>query len=306
MSTAAVDIPQHDALDLWLAMLPGNEPDGALLELRAKRHGGSMRRVGFYPTDERPRMMAAIARAARLGDIYVGVAPRRERGDGTAPSGGVEAIERVWALFVDADTAASAAALRAFEPAAAIVIRSGTGAHGYWPLREPLSPEHAKRANRRLAHRLAADMNATDAARIMRPPGSLNWKHTPPRRVVCERLELASYIAAEIVGDLDDPPNAPTRTAPVAMPASPGPCDPDRALDGLARTVREAQVGNRNATLYWAACRVVEHSDAGGLDERQAVEEIRAAALDAGLTEHEIDATIRSAFAQRTAMKQVA
>jgi hypothetical protein len=287
-----LEIPQHDALNLWLAMLAGDEPEGGLLELRAKRHGGTMRRVGFYPVHERPQIMAAIVRAARLGDIYAGVAPRRERPDGSAPtSGGVEAIERVWTLFVDADTDEAAEALRTFEPAAAILIRSGTGVHGYWPLREPLSPEHAKRANRRLAHHLAADMNATDAARIMRPPGTLNWKHTPPRRVVCERLEILSYTAAGVVGRLPDPPAAPRRE-PQALPAGPG--SANAALQGAARVVREAQPGNRNASLNWAAWALGQRIAARELDEKSVRAELHAAAAEAGLDDTEIDVTLAS------------
>jgi hypothetical protein len=116
---------------------------------------------------------------------------------------------------------------------------------------------------------------------------------------------------AEYVGDL--PPVAELPPVPrwlrelvqrpephpfVTVPAGRAP-EPSRALAGLARIVREAPAGNRNRSTFWAACRVAEHADAGTLDEQEGVEEIRRAALDAGLAEREVDLTIRSGLAAR-------
>jgi hypothetical protein len=61
-----------------------------------------------------------------------------------------------------------------------------------------------------------------------------------------------------------------------------------KSLAGLVRTVSNADPGNRNAALYWAACRAVEE----GLD----TEPIVIAAMAAGLPNFEIQATIRSAL----------
>ena len=72
------------------------------------------------------------------------------------------------------------------------------------------------------------------------------------------------------------------------------PADPSRVLAGLAGVVRSAPIGNRNHSLFWATCRAVEHASTGNLDERQALEELRAAALDVGLAEFEIEQTLRS------------
>ena len=48
---------------------------------------------------------------------------------------------------------------------------------------EPAAPDEAERANRRPAHKLGADMSATDAARILRPPGTSNFKGPAPQPV---------------------------------------------------------------------------------------------------------------------------
>jgi Bifunctional DNA primase/polymerase, N-terminal len=84
----------------------------------------------------------------------------------------------------------------------------------------------------------------------------------------------------------------------VNVPAS-RPADPSRVVAGLAGVVRSAPTGNRNSSLFWAVNRTVEHADAGSLDERQALEELRAAGFDVGLSEHEVQATIRSGLARR-------
>jgi Bifunctional DNA primase/polymerase, N-terminal len=63
-------------------------------------------------------------------------------------------------------------------------------------------------------------------------------------------------------------------------------------LDGLVRTVETAQPGQRNDALYWAACRAAE-LDA---DPGEVTGALLAAALTAGLTEHEARRTIGSAM----------
>lgn len=191
-------IPQRDALRLQLAAFAGGSPRGTLLEVRHRLPNGGMGQ-SFAPADGLAAVIGAVDRLAVSTDVYVGVAPRTRR------SGGVDSIAECWTLHADADTGAAVERLRAFAPAAAVLVQSGSGLHGYWPLRRPLGPAEAKRANRRLALALGADMGATDAARIMRPAGSLSFKFAPPRRVLCERLEIVSYSAREVVGHLPDP-----------------------------------------------------------------------------------------------------
>lgn len=60
-------------------------------------------------------------------------------------------------------------------------------------------------------------------------------------------------------------------------------------LDGLVRSVAEAVEGERNAKLYWAACRAFDHGD------EAVVQDLFEAALSAGLTDSEASATIDSA-----------
>ena len=76
-----------------------------------------------------------------------------------------------------------------------------------------------------------------------------------------------------------------TYTAPIS---STTPSSGDR-WDGLVRSVAEAQPGNRNGTLFWAAARAAADSAPAAVYSALA-----AAAHEIGLGTHEIEQTIRS------------
>lgn len=208
-------IPQDTAAQLQLAAFAGGRPQGMLLEARERLENGRMR-SRFFDAADPARAAREVQTLGQERDVFVAVNPRRAgalnaRG---RQSGGLDAIECCWTLHVDCDTDEACEALEAFQPAAAVIVQSGRGAHDYWPLRRPLGPEWAVRANRRLAQRLGADLRACDAARILRPAGTLNFKTNPPKPVECVRLLVAAYNPADVVGALSDPPG---RVAPVAL-----------------------------------------------------------------------------------------
>ena len=136
----------------------------------------------------------------------------------------------------------------------------------------------------------------------------------------CEIKAAGGYVVAapsvhpcgvEYVGQLPpvaELPSVPRWLRELLPRPEPRPCvntsarraaDPSRVLAGLAGVVRAAPIGNRNHALFWAACRVAEHATAGALDECHALGELREAGLDAGLSEHEIEQTIRSGLGRR-------
>jgi hypothetical protein len=189
----------------YLAALLGPADDGRLLEVRVRRRAGGMQQ-SFYSSRSLAEACSAILAAGQRTDVYVGVVPR----DGQA--GGKKAISSVSTLWVDCDDPRAAQLLAAFRPAPAIVVASGpTGRHAYWLLDEALTPDQAEIANRRLAHVLGADPQSTDAARILRPPGTLNFKYGPPATVELERFCPERVAASTVAGPLPEP-------APVAPP----------------------------------------------------------------------------------------
>lgn len=263
-------IPSREALALQLATFAGAEPESSFLEVRCLRKDGPGPRR-FMPVRELTRIAAEAGRHHDV-DVYVGAAPRIRKA-GTARD-----VERVWSLWADCDSEDAVKKLRKFRPLPSIVIRTSPGRlQALWSLREPLAPEWARRANRRLAYHLGADMAATDPARILRACGTFNHKHSPPAPVTAARVELDVFRASEVVGVLCDVPQ-PQRSYVGEGRGS---------ADALARTVREAPIGERNAVLFWAACKAHEG--------RHDPETIRNAGLACGLAEFEVDRTLESA-----------
>lgn len=202
-----------------LSIIAGQDTEG-LFEVRCRnpRNGRIGAREWFSVSDWRsgtaevvelldgqPTLSNFAREHAAKFDVYVGAAPRTMR------EGGKNAIAQVWCLWADCDTPEAIERLKHFRPKPGLIIGSGNGQHAWWPLSHPLSPVWAVRANRRLAHALGADIKATDAARILRYPGTLNHKTDPPMRVMIEkgirnpRADFALPVAA-IVGGLSDPP----------------------------------------------------------------------------------------------------
>jgi len=70
-------------------------------------------------------------------------------------------------------------------PLPSMIVNSGHGIHCYWLLDRPAGPE-VEPVVKALANKTAADGQATDLARVMRLPGTMNVKKEPVR---CEILE---------------------------------------------------------------------------------------------------------------------
>jgi hypothetical protein len=165
----------------YLRALFGREQRGALIELRYRYRAG-MRQRFLLAAD----LFTAARTIVRLGintDVYVGVAARHQ------PAGDKTAISRLWTLWADLDDPDAHPALERLPVAPAIVIATSPGhLHAYWPLTSPVGVPEAEQANRRLAAQLGADQGTvTNAATILRPPGTYNFKSTPPTPVVLER-----------------------------------------------------------------------------------------------------------------------
>ncbi|MBX5493251.1 MAG: AAA family ATPase [Chloroflexi bacterium] len=149
-----------------------------------------------------------------------------------------------------------------------------------WRLAAPIAASDAERLVRRIAAVLGADQQACDAARCLRPPGSLNTKHQPP--LVARLLEHAPervYDVAAIEAAL--PPEAPP-----ANGQGQG-VDWERLLDGVPE-------GERNRRLFEAACSL-RHNNVPR-EAALAVVQLFAARCRPPLAASEAEAIVRSAW----------
>jgi hypothetical protein len=191
----------HDRLERYLDVLFGRARLSTLIELRWRVPGGMGQR--FVAVRDHGSLTPLIARLAPRCDVYVGVLPRWR------PAGGRGAVvgdcRTVW---VDLDSDSAARALQPVEPSPTVVVASGGAGHlhAYWPLRRAAPPPVIERANRRLAWALGGDLASADAARILRPPHTVNHVrgHAPVRLVAQEASGPCRL--ADLVGGLSDPP----------------------------------------------------------------------------------------------------
>lgn len=230
------DPEQVGALRLQLALVAGNAPPAALLEVRAKTPGGMAQR--FFGVRDLDAAAAHIRDRAGRGDTYLGAAPR-DRAEG-----GAAAVSASYALWCDLDRPDARAALDGFDPPPSMIVATGTPGHlhAWWQLSEPLPAAMIAGANRRLAHALDGDSASCDVARVLRPCATLSHKTNPPRPVTCEQVAPGrAYTAEQVVGRLPDPPER--RPTPAPRPARAGGAGPDPLADLPAALYVEALTG---------------------------------------------------------------
>jgi hypothetical protein len=227
--TAAPQARETEDVQRYLHALFDRERLRALIEVRRRYRDGM--RCAFFATSDTFIAARTIVREGLRTDVYIGVAARHDR------AGGKQAITEIRTLWVDLDIPDARAALQAFPVAPAIVIASGSRGHlhAYWLLQQPVSIEAAEAANRRLAATAGGCLSAvTNAATILRPPGTYSHKTTPPTPVVLERLTTQLTTLRAVTDDIAaDPAAQPPRRASTPAPAlttSRGP-DPLRELE---------------------------------------------------------------------------
>lgn len=196
----------------YLDLLFGAEPQESLVDLRVKRPEGGMRQE-FHPVRARDLLQRRISTLGATRDLYVGVVARGRR------EGGRDAlVSRAHVLWADLDTPEAIANLARFVAPPSLVVNSGSGRHAYWSIWPSITPSLAERMNRRLAHALGGDAVCAEAARILRPPGTFNFKGDAPRPVTIEALTVEIYRAEQVAGNLPDPPETKARPRPTGAP----------------------------------------------------------------------------------------
>ena len=189
-------------------IVAAGEPAG-FLDCRWRRPGGPMSRR-FLAAGSLDAALQLVASLASENDVYVGVALRDND-----THGGRAAVADSRLLWVESDDPRTAQRLLSFAQPPAMVVASGTPGHvqAYWRLDGPCSAGCLESANRRLALALFGDEACADASRILRPPGTLNHKHDPPRPV--ELLLYRPRKAVALTDVLKDLPEDPRALRPV-------------------------------------------------------------------------------------------
>jgi putative DNA primase/helicase len=229
------EVTGRDAQEQRHALLAALHPAG-YRDLRAL-HPREHARTRALPAED---LAGVDAFAEEFSDrnVYVGVAPRVDAAH--RDTGGCAPLHVLFSDqdYKDSGEAEARATLAAFALPPSATVSSGGGLQSYWLLARPIDPTNAKPLLRALAAALGADLRAAEAARILRLPGTLNYKYTPPRPVVVESLDLRRRYRTEEFAAL-----VPASSAVDAKPRERAPLP----------TVITA--GRRNETLFKEACR---------------------------------------------------
>ncbi len=227
MNTLSTATNTTRELDVYLRLLAGPKPSGRLIEIRYPAVRGRMRQV-FTPAVHQAQAAKIITSLAARSDVYIGVLLRDRR------AGGADAVSESHLLWAEIDQPDALDRLTAFSWPPTLIISSGSAghAHAYWLLRKPIAAELVAAYNQRLALALGGDEASVDAARILRPPNTLNHKHTPPTPVrIAAARPTRRYQLGALIDTLPPPPPRRSASPPAARSAT------GRAEDQLLRSV---------------------------------------------------------------------
>ena len=205
--------------------------------------------TAFHRVDALDELGGHIVARARRSDAYVGVIPRRHRRGGRR-----DLVPEAAVVWADCDDARAVDRLRRFEPAPSMVVASGTAGnrHAYWFLDRAMPLDVVEATNRGLARALHSDPVVFDAARILRPAGSANWKGDAPQSVRLLALESSAvtdhHALIRNVPDLASPRD---RAEPTRRRA-PAECDP--LLNVAPREYIERLTGTSVGADHKARC----------------------------------------------------
>lgn len=182
-----------------------------------------------------------------------------------------------------------------------VLIDSGNGFHCYW-LTETvyLNTDEERERIRKLqaawVEYNGGDPGAKDLARVLRVPGTLNTKYTPPRPVTVLWADYdiqypLSHLEAALngAGKNNEPKQAETDSN-YHRPAR-----EDAASFWLDKAIQQAAPGNRNRVGFWLACQLRD----AGLSETEALEVGYPEAMPRGdhpYTRNDWKTTVRSTY----------
>jgi hypothetical protein len=153
--------------------------------------------------------------------------------------------------------------IQTLEPRPSVVVDSGGGYHCYWLLTTPILLDTPQQRESMRAYQAAwvvlmgGDTAAKDLARVLRVPGTLNHKYTPPRPVVFVWCELDRTYEPDSLFDLA----APFVESTLPSAKANGTLSSDQQLQAQASKwlgnavarVRSAPDGQKHKTLLAAA-----------------------------------------------------
>jgi hypothetical protein len=290
---------------LPLVILSGIQTIQVVDDRKRAPEAGGVRPQTFRGSLESASFRAKIDRLNRAGaGIFFSVNETNEQGRKKSD------IVRLRAWFVDCDGIPEDPAKRALcyrfaalahPPSAVVETRNGLHAYWYAAVGEPVSQQRYQMVARGLALSLGGDVAVTHIASVARLPNTLHQKgeafavrvvYEDPRRTYSSQTLLDAYPLPA------SPPASPPQqvTSPQLTPSTGHTPYGAAVLRNAANAVRSAAIGQRNQTLNRRAFVVAQFSAGAEISEQEAQTELQNAALAVGLSEVEVEATLKSAW----------
>ena len=228
-------------------------------------------RISASPTRIQEAGKRAFVRRNQGQNLYWGIATRRSDANGTEAN-----CQHLGALFADVDfketnEADARMRLQGIPPAPSLLVHSGGGLHCYWLLKEPLDvqTDNPRQWLTPLAAYLGADPSCAEPARVLRIPGTKNFKYDPPRPVTVEHFDPeARYNLADFEAWLPSQPV--TVSASGSSTNTTGPMLDGRGNDTLYRLARSLKVKGIEPPAIELSLRSVNQAQCRPpLDERE-------------------------------------
>jgi hypothetical protein len=264
----------------------------------------------ILPPELNPRKRAPITHSYHLGHerpdwdeiarlnndgwgTYYSLTPKHRRTEKRAHENDTALIQVLWVDIDQEDKDAARQQVYNVHVPPSVLIDSGGGLHALWAIYpvpvDDTNHAYVKRILRGLALATQGDTACAETARVFRLPGTRNTK---PKRhnALCQIVDFLPGVTT--LADFED-------YASLVKPAEREierqlprikPQDTPRYINDYLDTTHIE--GTRNASLNAAAYYMYSN----GYGEGEAVVMLRGRALDDGLTEHEIAATIHSAY----------
>ena len=152
---------------------------------------------------------------------------------------------------------------------AGLTVASGTGIQAYFLLDTPCSDgDRFERALKGIIGALAGDPAASDRLRILRPPGTLNYKYAPPKPVTLLSCRGVRYSLEKVEASTPHIRSAFDKSKK-GLPSA-GPIPPGKAIRPVpysVRTLLEGDMpsrygGNKSDRDFFVACKLLEEGHA--------------------------------------------
>jgi hypothetical protein len=233
-------------------------PDEGFVEVRSIKDGKVKQ---WWSASRQAAVDLAIEQSDLGWDAYYGVLPRLNDHDGDAE----HVVPTSTVLWTDLDAKTIGSKQRAlqslirFRIPPSVVVDSGHGYHAYWKLTSPAPFSRARLAMIGLARTLNGD-HVYDQARILRIPGTVNWKDpekpVPVRTVVFNTTQVLRFkdFHAQVEGGYED--QLPPQPSPGTRYASYDRRDMPEWLSELIRDGRPQ--GERSEACWKVMCQLIK------------------------------------------------